>query len=193
MRFLILLIPDLCRLSYFYWICDKNMIIKVAVLDTTYYSSGCVKLLIWRIAVNNNVIPSNNGLWWFLELTVRTHRSDCSKEPSDLSILNKNENATLQYFTFYEKVLDKAYLLKLNNDSQTSSKWFVETSSICLFWCLHELCSFLCFKRYSLNFAIAHAQKKIVTLICGWQDHYRAQTPNPNLWSDPSSWSRILV
>ena len=44
--YLIVLIPDLCRLSHFYWVCDKNMIIKVAVLDTTYYSSGCVKLLI---------------------------------------------------------------------------------------------------------------------------------------------------
>ena len=44
--YLIVLIPDLCCLSYFYWICDKNMIIKVAVFDTTYYSSGRVKLLI---------------------------------------------------------------------------------------------------------------------------------------------------
>ena len=40
-------------------------------------------------------------------------------------ILNKSENATLQYFTFCEKALDKTYLLKLNNDSQTSSKRFV--------------------------------------------------------------------
>ena len=30
---------------------------------------------------------------------------------------------------------------------------------------MSELCSFLCFKLYSLNFAIAHAQKKIVMLI----------------------------
>ena len=79
-------------------------------------------------------------------------------------ILNKSENVTLQYFTFCEKVLDKTYLLKLNNDSQTSSKRFVETSSICLFWCLSYV-TFLCFQLYSLNFAIAHAQKKIVMLI----------------------------
>ena len=51
-------------------------------------------------------------------------------------ILIKSENATLQLSIFYEKVLDKKYLLKLNNDSQTSSKRFVETPLICLFWCM---------------------------------------------------------
>ena len=39
------------------------------------------------------------------------------------AILNKSENATLQYFIFCEKVLDERYLLKLNvfqtNDSST--------------------------------------------------------------------------
>ena len=30
------------------------------------------------------------------------------------TILNKSENATLQYFIFSEKVLDEKYLLKLN-------------------------------------------------------------------------------
>ena len=30
---------------------------------------------------------------------------------------------------------------------------------------MFELCSLLCLKLYSLNFAIAHAQKKIVMLI----------------------------
>ena len=44
-----------------------------------------------------------------------------------VSILNKSENATLQKFMFYEKVLDKTYLLKLTNVSETSSKRFVET------------------------------------------------------------------
>ena len=34
------------------------------------------------------------------------------------AILNKSENATLQYSIFYEKVLDKKYLLKLNNVSR---------------------------------------------------------------------------
>ena len=38
------------------------------------------------------------------------------------TILNKSENATLQLSIFYEKVLDKKYLLKLNNVAQTSSK-----------------------------------------------------------------------
>ena len=45
-------------------------------------------------------------------------------------ILNKSENATLQLSIFYEKVLDKRYLLKLNNVAQTSSKRFVETPPI---------------------------------------------------------------
>ena len=49
-----------------------------------------------------------------------------------LNILNKSENATLQLSIFYEKVLDKKYLLKLNNVAQTSSKRFVETPPICL-------------------------------------------------------------
>ena len=31
------------------------------------------------------------------------------------AILNKDENATLQYFIFCEKVLNQKYLLKLNN------------------------------------------------------------------------------
>ena len=38
------------------------------------------------------------------------------------AILNKSENATLQYFIFCEKVLDEKYLLKLNDVFQTSSK-----------------------------------------------------------------------
>ena len=52
------------------------------------------------------------------------------------AILNKSENATLQYFIFCEKVLDEKYLLKLNNVFQTSSKLFAETPPICLFLCL---------------------------------------------------------
>ena len=74
------------------------------------------------------------------------------------SILNKSVNATLQYFIFCEKVLDKKYLLMLNNVSQTSSKRFVEIPPICPFL-VSALFSFLCFKLYSLNFVIAHAQK----------------------------------
>ena len=76
------------------------------------------------------------------------------------SILNKSENATQQYFTFCEKVLDKTYLLKLSNDSQTSRK-FINLSLL-----VSELCSCLCFQLYSLNFAIAiaHAQKGLLCL-----------------------------
>ena len=72
------------------------------------------------------------------------------------AILNKSENATLQYFIFSEKVLDKTYLL---NVLKTSSKRFVETQPICLSFLMSEICSSLCLKLYSLNFAITHAQK----------------------------------
>ena len=59
-------------------------------------------------------------------------------------ILNKSENASLQYSIFCEKVLDRTYLLKLNNVFQTSSKRFVEFPPICLFWCL----SYIHFPRW---------------------------------------------
>ena len=49
------------------------------------------------------------------------------------AILNKSENATLQYSIFCEKELDEKYLLKLNNVFQTSSKRYVETPPICRF------------------------------------------------------------
>ena len=42
------------------------------------------------------------------------------------AILNKSENAALQYFIFCKKVLDEKYLLKLNNVFNTSGKRFVE-------------------------------------------------------------------
>ena len=41
------------------------------------------------------------------------------------AILNKSENATLQYFIFCENVLDEKYLLKLNNVFKTPGKRFV--------------------------------------------------------------------
>ena len=49
------------------------------------------------------------------------------------AILNKSENATLQYFIICEKVLDEKYLLKLNTFLQASSKRFIETPPISLF------------------------------------------------------------
>ena len=77
------------------------------------------------------------------------------------AILNNSENATLQYFIFCKKALDEKYLLKLNNVFKTSSKRFVEAprSSTNLSPLRSELIPFLCLKLYSLNFAIAHAQK----------------------------------
>ena len=51
---------------------------------------------------------------------------------SGLHILNKSENATLQLSIIYEKILNKKYLLKLNNVAQTSNKRLVETPPICL-------------------------------------------------------------
>ena len=48
------------------------------------------------------------------------------------AILNKSENATLQYFIFCEKVLDEKHLLKLNNVLKTPSKRFVDAPPICL-------------------------------------------------------------
>ena len=68
-------------------------------------------------------------------------------------MLNKSESATLQYFILCEKVLDEKFLLKINNVFQTSRERFVETPP------MFELCSLLCLMLYSLNFAIAHAQK----------------------------------
>ena len=50
------------------------------------------------------------------------------------TILNKSENATLQLSIFYEKVLGKKYLLKLNYVAQTYSKRFVKK--------LHQFVSF---------------------------------------------------
>ena len=38
------------------------------------------------------------------------------------AILNISENATLQYFIFFEKILDEKYLLKIINVFQTTSK-----------------------------------------------------------------------
>ena len=69
---------------------------------------------------------------------------------------HKSENATLQYFTFCEKVLDKAYLLKL--------KMILRHPAHNLSPLVSEICSILCFKVHSLNFAIAHAQKRLLRL-----------------------------
>ena len=64
----------------------------------------------------------------------KNERSSRYEPYTFLSILNKSENATLQYYIlFCENVLDKKYLLKLNNVSHTSSKRFVETPPIRLF------------------------------------------------------------
>ena len=71
------------------------------------------------------------------------------------AILNKSEKATLQ-------VLNEKYLLKTNNVFQTSSK--IRRTPTNLSLSMFELCSVLCLKHYSLNFAIVHAQKRLLCL-----------------------------
>ena len=63
------------------------------------------------------------------------------------AILNKSENATLQYFIFCEKVVDEKYLQKLDNVFLISSSG----NSTNLSLLMSELCSFLRLKLYSLN------------------------------------------
>ena len=57
-------------------------------------------------------------------------------EFNEFNKLNKSENATLQLSIFCEEVLDKKYLLKLKNVSQTPSKRLVENQPMCLVCCL---------------------------------------------------------
>ena len=74
------------------------------------------------------------------------------------AILNISENASPQYFILCEKVMNQKYILKLNNVFQASGK---RRNSTNLSLLMSELCSFLCLMLYSLNFAIAHAQKRL--------------------------------
>ena len=64
---------------------------------------------------------------------------------------------------------DESWLNRgLNRDSVTGALDFQETirrNSTNLSHLMYELCSFKCLKLYSLKFAIAHAQIKIVMLI----------------------------
>ena len=78
-------------------------------------------------------------------------------------IINKCENATLQYSIFREKVFNKKHLLKLNNVFQTSSKLFVEIPPICLFLWLSYV-SFV-FKALFTDLCNCSYAKYIVTLI----------------------------
>ena len=80
-----------------------------------------------------------------------------------LYIPNKSENATLQLSIFLEKVLDKKYLIKLNNFFQTSSKRCVETPTLCLVWCLNY--ALFSVKRFIHWILLSHAQIKNVMLI----------------------------
>ena len=66
----------------------------------------------------------------------------------------------LHYSILY---LDEKYLLKLNNVFKTSSKLFVEVPPF-FFRLISELIPCLCLKLYSLNIAIAHAQKRLLCL-----------------------------
>ena len=81
------------------------------------------------------------------------------------AIVNKSENATLQYLIFCKKALDEKYLLKLYNIFKTSIPASDSPK-------LHQFVSFdvrvnsffLCLKFYSLNFAIAHTQKNVMLI-----------------------------
>ena len=74
-----------------------------------------------------------NQIYVFHEaMTVETSNDSSKACFENENMLNKSENATLQLSMFCEKVLDRKHLLKLNNVSQTSSKRFVETPTICL-------------------------------------------------------------
>ena len=78
------------------------------------------------LVCNNPEVPYTVS--WLVPYIENLTESSCIIEfvkPVEESILNKSENATLQLSIFCEKVLDKKYLLKLNNVSQTSSKRFV--------------------------------------------------------------------
>ena len=67
---------------------------------------------------------------------------------------------TLHYNILY---FVRKYLLKLNNVSDIQQAIRCNSTNLSLL--MSELCSCLCLKLYSLNFAIALAQKKIVMLI----------------------------
>ena len=81
------------------------------------------------------------------------------------AILNNSENATLQYLIFCKKALDEKYLLKLHNIFKTSIP-ASDSSKLhqFLLFAVRVNSFFLCLKFYSLNFAIAHAQKMLCLL-----------------------------
>ena len=64
------------------------------------------------------------------------------------AILNKSENATLQYSIFCDKVLGEKYLLKLNNVCFPDIQQTIRRNSTNLFLLMSELCSLLCSELY---------------------------------------------
>ena len=64
---------------------------------------------------------------------------------------------------FCAKVLDKTYFISLIILPRHPVNDSLKSTNLSLL--MSELCSFLCFKLYSLHFANAHAQKSIVMLI----------------------------
>ena len=79
------------------------------------------------------------------------------------AILNKSENATLQYFIFCEKVLDEKYLLKINNVVQTSAS---DSSKLHKFVSFGVLVMFLIvFNALFTEFCNCACAKKIFMLI----------------------------
>ena len=73
------------------------------------------------------------------------------------AILNKSENATLQYFIFCEKVLDEKYLLKINNAFLSKLHQFVSFDVLVMFLIL--------FNALFTEFSNCACAKKIVMLI----------------------------
>ena len=80
------------------------------------------------------------------------------------TILNTSENATLQLSIFCEKVLDKKVFTKAE-ECFSDIQQTIRRNSTNLSRLMSELRSFKCLKFCLLNFAIAHAQIKIVMLI----------------------------
>ena len=101
-------------------------------------------------------IPSQQYIQQYIQLPFRSEYTAVYLT----TLLNKSENSTLQLSIFCEKVLDKKYLLMFADIQQR-----IRRNSTNLSRLMSELCSFRSLKLYSLTFAIAHAQMKIVMLI----------------------------
>ena len=83
------------------------------------------------------------------------------------AMLNKSENATLQYFIFSEKVLDEKYLLKINNQQairRNSTNVSLLMFELCSLFT--EFCNCACAKKIVMRIRILHlcCKKTILSL-----------------------------